>query len=98
MMWSPVQPSSRSTSPKFQCQEFLREGAYGGVLLAETVSDLRVARLHNSFMSSQVHVALSSKIKGAGVVAGGPYFCTSYDFQQISVNYEAPRASLSGNE
>ena len=28
-----------------------------------------------AFMATQMHVAYSASIKGAGVVAGGPYHC-----------------------
>ena len=31
-------------------------------------------------MTTQFHVAFSSKVKGAGVIGGGPYHCTQGNF------------------
>jgi poly(3-hydroxybutyrate) depolymerase len=39
--------------------------------LAHTVSGLS----SGAFFASQYHVAFSSEVAGAGIVAGGPYYC-----------------------
>lgn len=40
-----------------------------------------------AFMTTQFHVAYSDMLMGAGIVAGGPYFCSgSYDFNSFIVN------------
>jgi len=52
--------------------------AYGADLTQTSVSGLS----SGAFMTSQIHVAYSNNFIGAGVIAGGPYYCSgSYSFQ-----------------
>lgn len=52
--------------------------AYGADLTQTSVSGLS----SGAFMTSQIHVAYSNDFIGAGVIAGGPYYCSgSYSWQ-----------------
>jgi len=46
-------------------------GTYKVNLTETTVSGISAG----AYMANQFHVAFSSTVKGAGIVAGGPYIC-----------------------
>jgi len=44
------------------------------------------------FMASQMHVAFSSKINGAAIIAGGPYFCSEGDLGKAALCGTTPNS------
>ncbi|MDY6991708.1 MAG: poly(3-hydroxybutyrate) depolymerase, partial [Pseudomonadota bacterium] len=65
------------------CAEVHRLPGYGVDLTQTSVSGLS----SGGFMAMQLHVAYSDKIMGAGIIAGGPYYCAgAYQFNTFISN------------